>query len=495
LNDKTDSQTARKVSPDPWPLEPTDAEMRSAIDQVAARILAHIGSLAGQNAWGNSDAEDIEAAVRQARETVPTGGRPLAEVLDYLFDEAVPRSFNTAGPGYLAYIPGGGLFDAALASWIADSVNRYVGVFAAAPVLSQLEANVVAWFAAIIGYPATARGFLTSGGSLANLTGVVTARRERLGDDFLDGVIYTSDQVHHSVKKAAAIAGFPPHAVRALPSDGQYRLDVAELTDAVHKDRAAGRRPFLVVASAGTTNTGAIDPLGAIADLAAAENLWLHVDGAYGGFFAMTARGKAALTGLERADSVVLDPHKGLFMPYGSGCLLVRDGEALRRAHSIQADYMPPIQEDAERVDFCEISPELSRGFRGLKVWLPMQRHGLGAFRAALDEKLDLMDWITEALRSITGLEIVAAPQLTVVAWRWHPEGVGQEELNAINRDLIGRINARQHVYLTGTMLDDCFVIRICLLSFRTHQDRMEQALDDIRAAIADVESRSPSNR
>lgn len=479
--------TSRRASQ--WPLEPNRAEMRAAIEAVAKRIVEHLGSLPDQDAWGTGDSADVDRAVRAAREPVPGSGSDFEELLDYLFSEAVPRSFNTAGPGYLAYIPGGGLFDSALAAWIADSVNRYVGVFAAAPVLAQLEANVVAWFAEIIGYPKTARGFLTSGGSLANFTGVVTARRERLPENFLDGVIYVSDHAHHSVLKAASMAGFPESAVRRLPSDDRFRLDIDALVAAVHEDRAGGRRPFLVVGSAGTTNSGAIDPLDGMADVAAAENLWMHVDAAYGGFFAMTERGREALAGLERADSVVLDPHKGLFMPYGTGCLLVRDGGALHRAHSVRADYMPPMQEDVDLVDFCQISPELSRGFRGLKVWLPMKRYGLEAFRAALDEKLDLTLWATEQLEALPEVEIVAAPQLTVVAWRWQPAGVALGDLDELNRELMRRINARNRVYLTGTRLAGRFVIRICVLSFRTHRDRMELALGDIRRSIADMGS------
>ena len=422
--------------------------------------------------------------VVRARESVPEGGEELETLLEYLFEEAVPRSYNTASPGYLAYIPGGGLFDSALASWIADSVNRYMGVFDAAPVLSQLESNVVNWFAEIVGYPRTARGFLTSGGSLANLSGVVTARRERLGDDIQGGVIYTSDQIHHSVLKAASIAGFAAQSVRVIPADSDFRFDPTALRSAIEADRAAGRRPFLIVGSGGTTNSGAVDPLNALADVAEEFGLWFHVDAAYGGFFAMTDRGGRALAGIERVDSVVLDPHKSLFLPYGVGCLLVRDGEALRRAHAIRADYMPPIQEDPELVDFCEISPELSRGFRGLKVWLPLKRHGLGAFRDALDEKLDLAAEAHTALRAMPDVEIVAPPQLSVVAWRWRPDVPGDVDLDELNRRLLREINLRQRVYLTGTRLNGQFVIRICVLSFRTHADRLAAAIEDIRHAI-----------
>ena len=196
------------------------------------------------------------------------------------------------------------------------------------------------------------------------------------------------------------------------------------------------------------------------------------------------------MRGIARAHSVVLDPHKGLFLPYGTGALLVRDGAALHRAHTIAADYMPPMQEDADLVDFCEISPELSKPFRGLRVWLPLKLLGAAPFRAALAEKLALTRWATEELRRIPEIEILAEPQLSVVAFRLHPEswrGLPAAEVNRRNRDFLDRINARKRVMLTPTMLGDRFALRICVVSFRTHQDRMEDCLADIRAAAAEV--------
>lgn len=463
------------------PLEPDAETMRRRIGAVVDRVVSHLVTLPEQPMDGTAQAVEVARAVHQELPEHPT---ELAELLRVIFDEAAPASFNTAAPGYLAYIPGGGLFDSALASFVADAVNRYVGVYAAAPALSQIETDVVAWFAGIIGFPPGARGFLTSGGSLANFTAVVTARRELLGDRFLDGILYTSDQTHHSVLKAALLAGFPERNVRRIRADDRFRLRAADVAAAVARDRRDGERPFMIVASAGTTNSGAVDALPELADLAACEGLWLHVDAAYGGFFALTSRGRRTLAGMERADSVVLDPHKSLFLPYGSGCVLVRDGEALRRAHTVQADYMPPLQEDPDRVDFCEISPELSRPFRGLRVWLPLRLHGAEAFRDALEEKLVLSDWICARLGEQDEVEIVAEPQLTVTAWRWHPRGVSEDRLDELNRELLRRINERQRVYLTGTRLHGRFVIRICVLSFRTHLERMRACAEDIRAAI-----------
>jgi len=463
------------------PLELSGEEMRALVDAAMERIVPHIVSLPDQP---SADTDGAEALARSLVEPLPEHGQPHQKLIDLLFDRLVPKSFNTAGPGYLAYIPGGGLFHSAVADLLADSFNRYTGVFAAAPALAQLEANVIRWFSEIVGYPPEARGILTPGGSLATLTGIVTARIVKLGERFADGMIYASDQSHHSVLKAAILSGFPTENVRQIPSDDEHRIRLDLLEQAISADLASGRRPFLINGNAGTTNTGAIDPLGPLADIAARHDLWLHVDGAYGGFFALTERGKARLAGLERADSIVLDPHKGLFLPYGTGALLVRNGETLHRAHSIDAEYMPQLQEDHELVDFCEISPELSRPFRGLRVWLPFKMHGVGVFRDSLDEKLDLAAWAADRLGEIDHVRLTCPPELSLLAFRVEPPGLDRADRDRFNSEVMDGVNRRGRVYLTGTTLDDGFVIRICVLSFRTHLDRMQLALEDIEAEI-----------
>ena len=476
--------------PRAYPLEPSEEELRNLLDEAVRRVVLHVGSLSAQPADGSAGAGTL-ARVLIEREP-PEDGTPAGPLLDLLFEKAIPASFNNAGPGFLAYIPGGGQPYAAAADLISSAVNRYVGVFAPAPALVQLETNVIRWFARAVGYPESAGGFLTSGGSLANFSALVAARHEKLPENFLRGTLYVSDQGHHCVRKAALLAGFPGANVREVPSDAAFRMRLDALRERVAEDRASGFTPFLVVESAGTTNTGAVDDLDALADFAKDEGLWLHADAAYGGFFALTARGRAALRGLARADSIVLDPHKGLFMPYGSGCLLVRDPGALRRSHSVQAHYMPGMQDDPDSVDFCEISPELSRNFRGLSVWLPIKLCGLAAFRASLDEKLDLAREAAEGVRAIPGMTIVAEPQLSLFAFRLAPAGASAEEANRLSRELMARVNARQRVLLTGTLLGDVFAIRMCILSFRTHRDRIGMALDDLRDAAAELARDDP---
>lgn len=463
-------------------LEPDGAEVRRMVEEVLPRIVHYLETLPEQPA---ADTEGALEVARSLAGPIAEDGRPLAELLEVLFERAIPKSFNAAGPGYLGFIPGGGLFASALADLIADSVNRYTGVFAAAPALVQLEADVLRWFAGVVGYPETARGILTSGGSLAAFTALVTARRERLPENFLSGTLYLSDQTHYSVAKAAVLAGFPPGNVRWVETDERYRIRLDRLADAVAADRRAGFTPFLVTANAGTVNTGAVDPLPELARFAREEGLWLHADAAYGGFFRLTGRGREVLAGLGEADSVVLDPHKGLFLPYGNGALLVRDGQALRRAHTFGAHYLPESQEDPELMDFHLHGPELSRPYRGLRAWLPLKLYGAGAFRRALDEKLDLARWAVEEVRALEDVRIVAEPELSLFAFRLEPPGTSEAERNRLNREWLGRINARKQVFLTGTVLpDERFVLRLCILSFRTHRERLEMALEDLRAAM-----------
>ncbi len=464
-------------------LELSSEAMRSLTERTVERLIAHVESLPDQPASETAGAEALAASLR---EPTPESGQPFDGILATLFERVFPVSFNTASPGYLAYIPGGGLFQTALADFISAATNRYTTVFVAGPGQAQIEATVVRWFADWIGYPDTAGGFLASGGSLANFSAIVTARQERLPENFLDGTLYVSEQVHHSITKSARLAGFPTRNVRAIPTDDRFCIRCDLLHEAITADRASGRRPFLVVGSAGTTNTGAIDDLEALAQIAAREDLWFHVDGAYGGFFVLTERGRTRMRGLASADSITLDPHKALFLPYGTGSLIVKDRRALQRAHSERADYMPAMQEDADHIDLCEISPELSRGFRGLRVWLPLKLHGVGPFRDNLEEKLDLATWVTEAIRDLPNIEIVAEPQLSIVAFRHRPQGLADgPELDAHNRRLMERVNSKRRVFLTGTSLGGRFVIRICVLSFRTHRDRMQEAFESIRDAVA----------
>ncbi|WP_276282698.1 pyridoxal phosphate-dependent decarboxylase family protein [Halorussus caseinilyticus] len=454
------------------------------IQEAAERVLDHLEGVPDGPA-ANLDGAHEKAA--ELREPLPEEPTAYDDLLDTLFEEAIVHSSTNVHPGYMAYTPGGGLFHAALADFVADATNRYVGTWFAAPALVALETNVVNWFCEIMGYPDESFGLLTSGGSMANLVATITARRERLDDDFLDGIIYTSDQSHHSVSKATVLAGFPPENVRSIETDERFRMDVDALESAIEEDRDAGKDPLLVVGTAGTTNTGAVDDFEALADLCDREDLWLHADGAYGGFFSLTDDGREKLSGLDRCDSITVDPHKGLFLPYGTGAVLMRDGDALARAHSVEADYIPDWEPESGTVDFSQLGPELSRDFRGLRVWLPLKMHGIDAFRDTLAEKLELANQVADCLRNIDDVKLVAEPQLSILAFRVEPEGIEGEDLDELNQRVLEEINARNRIYLSGTTLNGRFAIRICVLSFRTHREHLADGLEDIEAVVSEV--------
>ncbi len=467
-------------SPRPWPLELDEHQMRSLAEAALERVIPHLVELADAPAWGEEGGEELARAVRGRFDEEGTDPKTL---LVKLFDEALDVTYNTASGGYLAFIPGGGLFSSAVADLIADSINRYVTMWISAPGLVQMEADAVRWCSDLVGFGPEAGGYLSSGGSMANLTALVTARRERLPDDFLEGVIYASDQAHHSVPKAALLAGFPRENLRLIPVDERFRMSTSRLVEQIRADRRAGLEPFLIVANAGTTNTGAVDPLVELAEIARRENLWLHVDAAYGGFFLLTERGAAALEGIEASDSVTMDPHKGLFLPLGTGCLVVRDRGSLLRAHSVEADYLPEAHRTDEYVNFADMSPELSRSFRGLRVWLPLKLHGVAAFREALDEKLDLAQVAHDRLKDMPAMEMVAEPQLSITAFRLNPPGVAERDLNELNREFWNLVTEGRRFFLSPTIVRGQFVLRICILHLRTHREIVEYALDTIERA------------
>ena len=463
-----------------YPLDPSPDQMREMGQAALEYVVGFLGSRDEAPATGFEHAVEAAEAYRAAPSETGGGFAPLLELVDAIAE----NSSDNAGPGMLAYIPGGGLYAASLAELLSTTIDRYVNLWGEAPVGAQIEYNVVRWLCDLFGFPSESRGVLTSGGSMANFSAIVAARKDRLPEDFLAGTLYVSEHVHASVTKAAMLAGFPVRNVRLVAADPSLRMDADALRRSVAEDRAAGLAPFAVVASAGTTNTGAIDPIDAIADVTLDEGLWLHVDAAYGGFFQLTDRGRERFRGIERADSITLDPHKGMFLPYGTGALVVRDGAKLRDAHHIGTSaYLQDLAADAHIPNFAEYSAELSRDFRGLRVWFPLQLHGVSAFLEALDEKLDLAEHLYESLKAIPQLELPWQPDLSVVPFRL------RDGDDAANRRLLDAINDSKRVFLSSTVLDGRFTLRACILSHRTHRDRIDECIEIVRGAVAGVAS------
>ncbi len=453
---------------------------RSAVEAA----VNHIINLPGAP---RSNLDNSPKIVKSLREPSPEKGMNFESLLDFFMNEVIPVSINTPHPAYLGYIPGGGLYPSAIADFLGAATNRFTGAWFAAPAAVRLETNVLEWFVEWMGYPQSARGILTSGGSLANFSAVVTARKHILGEDISRGVVYASAQTHHCVMKVALLAGIPEQNIRLLSVDRNFKAVPEYFEKAINADLKKGRKPFFLVGNAGTTNSGAVDPLPQLADIAKTYGLWFHIDAAYGGFFNLCKEGKKILKGLEKSDSIVLDPHKGLFLPYGSGSLLVKEGELLRSAHMLTAEYLMDHATPEWEMDPSEYSPELSRSYRGLRVWLPLKLFGVKAFRENLAEKLQLTQWMYKRFLEEPGFECMNVPELSVIAFRYRPKKGDVEEFN---RKLLAYIVTSKKLFLSSTLLNGKFVIRVCILSFRTHQAEVEQAFEIIRKAAKKLDKR-----
>lgn len=415
----------------------------------------------------------------------PIGDAPAdIESLLRVLDTSVDLTgINPTAGGHFGYIPGGGIFPAALGDYLAAVTNRYAGVFFANPGAVRMEHILTRWMASVVGFPATAAGNLTSGGSIATLISVVTARDAHgiKAREIERAVIYLTAHAHHSVDKAIRIAGLGESVVRSVPMDYRHRMDADVLDRMIHEDRVAGLRPFLVVASAGTTDVGAVDPLSAIADIASSHHLWLHVDGAYGAFFSLCEEGRRVLVGMDRADSLTMDPHKGLFLPYGSGAVLVKNTAAAQAAHAYTANYMQDTL-SADEMSPADLSPELTKHFRGLRLWLPLKLFGVEPFRAALEEKMLLARYFRARLLEIQGFEVGPEPDLSVVTFRYVPE---RGDADAFNQRLVQAIHADGRVFLSSSVIDGRFILRLAILVYRTHVTEVDLAIDILREKIA----------
>jgi len=459
------------------PLEPAAEEMRALTQSVLDFLVDSIIGLDESPASLNTPSAELLAELAAPPPETPGDFDALLD----LTRRAAEQSYQTAGPSYLAYIPGGGIYTSALATFLAAGMNRYTGKASTAPALVALEESVLRWMCDLYGMPTGSQGLLTTGGSISNLIGLVAARTRHAEGRTDRATIYVGEHAHGSIAKAARTAGLAREHVRSVRSTPELRMDVDHLRELIEADRRAGLVPICVCAAAGTTNTGTVDALGEIADVAAEAGVWYHIDGAYGGFFQLTERGRARLAGIERADSIALDPHKSLFLPFGTGAVVVREADALRHAFAAPADYMQDLGDDSTLPDFDSLTPELTRDFRGLRLWLPLHLHGVDAFRAQLDEKLDLARLVYETLAADARLEVPLVPDLTVVVFRLK----GADD--AAQLRFLERINATQRVLLSSTRLDGEVYLRVAVLSARTHEDRIREVLEIIDRAAGET--------
>ena len=426
-----------------------------------------------------------DVAEMRARLGGPPPEQPgdYGEVLARVIADVLPYAARTDHPGYFAFIPSFTTWPAALAELTAAAANPYCGAWMESAGATQVELEVIDWFRSWLGLPAGAAGLLVSGGSAANLTALLVAR-EAAGGPSADTVVYVSDQAHSSLARTARAMGLRPDQVRVLPTDNRWRLSPGTVAAAVQADRDAGRVPFALCASAGSTNTGAVDPLAELADVCAAEGLWLHVDAAYGGFAVLTAKGRSALAGIDRADSVTLDPHKWLYQPMECGCVLIRDGARLERTFVIHPDYLDgDATRGAGEVNFADRGLQLSRGFRALKVWVTVRTFGLGAFRAAIQHNLELAEYAETLIRSHAELTLMAPATLGIVCFRREWPGCDEAETDRRGTALAEDLERGGTALVSTTRLAGRHAIRLCILNPTTSEEHVRRVIEYFAAA------------
>ena len=454
-------------------------EMRQLGYHVVDRIVEHFETLAEKPVMRVSPRAELEARLR---EPLPEQPADVQALLDQLQRDVWSNIGHVQHPRFFAFIPSPSNFVSVMADALAAGFNPFAGNWLEGSGTTQIELVTIDWLREMCGLPETAGGLFVSGGSMANLTALATARRAKLNDRSENPVVYFSDQTHNSVEKALRVLGFAPEQIRKLPSDDELRLPLESLRQAVTEDRANGKQPFCVIANAGTTNTGAIDPLNELADFCASQNLWLHVDGAYGAAACLSERGKKLLEGIERADSLSLDPHKWFFQPFEIGCVLARDARLLKKTFHTMAEYLEDTKRaEDEEINYYDYGVQLTRGFRALKLWLSIKTFGAAAFREAINHGFELAEFAESVLRQSECWRIVTPATFGIVTFRFVAEECSESEINEIHRRMVEAMAKDGFAFANSTSLRGQTVMRFCTINPRTTED-------DIRATIEQLE-------
>jgi aromatic-L-amino-acid/L-tryptophan decarboxylase len=457
-------------SPDPLELDADD--MRALGYRAIDLLVARIAALDDSPAWRGAVRGEMEDRLR---EPPPRSPQAADGIFAQLAEDVLPFAGHHDHPRFFAFIPSSPTWPSVVGDLIASGSNVFTGTWLQSAGASEVELVVLDWFKEWIGYPREASGLLVSGGSAANLTALACARETRLGRNARGGVLYVSAEGHSSIVRAARVLGLDDGQIRVLPVDEARKLDAETARAAIDDDERAGRRPWALIGNGGTTNTGAVDPLDALADVCAERGLWFHVDGAYGGFAVLTERGARCLRGIGRADSVVLDPHKWLFQPYEAGCLLVREPDLLRRAFHVLPDYLQDTAVRGGEVNFADLGVQLTRSARAIKIWFSLKYFGVEAFAAAIDRALDLAQLAADWISASAELELLAPATLGVVCFRRRVDG--EEDAELANAELVRRLTVSGEGMISSTRLAGVYALRLCVLGHRSGRDDVERVL------------------
>lgn len=456
------------------PLTLSTEQMQGVAQEVLDLIVTHFATLAQLPVTQPSMVHQITTGLR---EPIPADPTAISELLNQLKTHVFTEMTHLDHPRNFAFVPGPSNFVSAMADAIASSFNVFCGGFLGPSGVAQIELTCIEWLRELFGFPAQAGGLFVSGGSMANMTGLAVARHVMLANNTTNATIYFSDQTHSSVAKGLRILGFQQFQIRKIPADGAFRLPLGVLARRIAADRLQGLVPFCVVANAGTTNAGAVDPLRELSAFCKTEGLWLHVDAAYGGGGALIERGQQVLAGIELADSLGIDPHKWLFQPYEIGCVLIRNHEHLKDTFKVSAEYLKILEHRGEQINFCDYGVQLTRGFRALKFWLSFKAFGLREFQRAVAIGIDNAEYVQSLLTKFPHWEIITPAQLGIITFRHVAQGMDEPTLNALNDHIAHHLILSGYALLSPTVLAGKHVLRLCTINPRTTRDDLDKTV------------------
>ena len=461
------------------PFEMTKEEMTSYGYKIVDQIVNHFTEVENK--------KPVKKASRKEMDTIflseaPDEATSADDVLDFVMKNVMPNSIIISHPKSFSFVPGPSNFISAMSDSLATGFNIFSGGWNIAPAAAELEIVTLNWILKIFNFPVEkGGGIFTSGGSMANLTALTTARRVKCGEDFSKAIIYLSDQAHSSNIKAIRVLGFKREQIRIIPTDIEFRISINKLKNEIARDRLKGNEPFCIIATAGTTNTGTVDPLDTLADICEKENLWFHIDGAYGAAAMLSKKGNRALKGIERADSLTVDPHKWFFQPYEIGCLIVKDKSWLSGTFSEKPEYLRDIEGNESEINFYDYGIQLTRRFRALKFYMSIKTYGLNAFKKAVTYNIDLAEETEDLLRKSSNWEIVSQATLAIINFRYNPIHLElpEDKLDKLNQEISSRMIDSREALLVTTILQNQVVIRMCLINPNTTIQHIKDTLNE----------------
>ncbi len=471
-NDRLSSRDALRLSRE---------DMRELGYRVIDILVDHIDNLPDRRVGHTARRDELEGALR---EPMPKERSNPLEVLRQVEEHVLPNLIHMDHPRFFGFVSSPGNFVSVMGDTLAAGFNIFAGSWLEASGPTQVELVAVDWLRQACGLPETAGGIFVSGGSAANIAALAVARRVHLDGDMNGAVVYTSDQTHSSIERGLGLLGFDKSQLRTLETDHQFRFDVARLRAAIAEDRAAGARPFCVIATPGSTNTGAVDPLPELASLCRAENMWLHADGAYGAAAAFSSRREDLLAGLGEVDSLTLDPHKWLFQPFEIGCVLFRDEDWLEQTFSLIPAYLEDATSDDDEINMFERGVQLTRAARALKLWMSLKTFGSDALADAIDRGFELAESAAAHISEMPEWELVSPPQMGIVAFRCVPGGMSESDINRLNQSLVAASLEDGFAMVTSTVLRGTTALRMCCINPRTTGEDIKatlERLDELR--------------